>query len=221
MKFSPRPLLIPMLLLSPLVLAQQESHVHGIASLNLVIDHDKLLIEFESPADNIVGFEHKAETAEEKAKIKAALATLKSPQKLITLPASAGCLLDENEVELHAGKGDDEHGHDEHDHDEHKEHDHDEHDHDEHKEHGHDEHDQDEHKEHEHDEHDHDDHASSHSEFHVSYAFTCAETEALSSLPLAVFEQYPSIEEIHLQAITPWGQIGADIEAKDGIIRLK
>ncbi|MEM7564267.1 MAG: DUF2796 domain-containing protein, partial [Pseudomonadota bacterium] len=61
----------------------------------------------------------------------------------------------------------------------------------------------------------------SHSEFHVRYHFTCAEVDALTSLPLVMFEQYPAIEEVHVQAITPWGQIGADIEAKDAVIRLK
>ncbi|MEM7562394.1 MAG: DUF2796 domain-containing protein [Pseudomonadota bacterium] len=163
MKFSPKSLLIPLIALSANLHAQDDSHVHGIAVLNLVIDQNKLLIEFESPADNIVGFEHKAESDREKAKIKAALKTLEMPKSLIALPASAGCLLDESEVELHAENND--HG----EHGEHDDHDN----HDRHDDHG----DHDDHAGHD----NHEEHESSHSEFHARYHITSGKEVSAST----------------------------------------
>ena len=183
------PTLILLFVLSTNLKAQGESHEHGVADLNLVIDQNSLLIAFESPANNIVGFEHQAESNDEKAKIIAALASLKSPQNLVDLPANAGCLLVESDVELHSENAE--------------------------------QNVDTEHEEHEEHEEDHAKHASGHSDFHASYIFTCTDVNALSSLPLMLFKQFPGVEEIHLQAITPWGQIGSDIEAKDALIRLK
>lgn len=45
---------------------QHEAHVHGEATLNLVIDNNELLFELESPAANVLGFEHAAENKAER-----------------------------------------------------------------------------------------------------------------------------------------------------------
>ena len=144
------------------------AHVHGAASMNLVMEGDKVFVEFESPMASIVGFEYKPETRVEKVKVKDAFAALKSDKLFIFEGTS--CRLQSIESNLpweddgHDSHDHDEHAHDEHDHDEHDhdEHDHNEHDHDEHDhdKHDHDEHDHDkqDHDKHEHDEHDeHDD----------------------------------------------------------------
>ena len=184
----------------------QDAHVHGIASINLVIEGDELEIEFESPAANIVGFEHAAESDQDKQAIEQALKTLGNPAAMFELPESAACSLEEVEAELH--------GHD----DEHQEaHEHEGHGHDEYDEHN------EAHKD-EHEGHGHDDHEGDHevhSEFHAHYHFECEDPAKLTSIELPLFAQFPAIEEIHLQAITPRGQFGGDIEPEDAEIRLK
>ena len=42
----------------PLVAISAEKHVHGEAELFIAFEGNQVLIEFESPADNIIGFEH-------------------------------------------------------------------------------------------------------------------------------------------------------------------
>lgn len=42
------------------------AHVHGEAVLNIVIDGELILAEFISPLENLLGFEHEPETAEQK-----------------------------------------------------------------------------------------------------------------------------------------------------------
>lgn len=42
------------------------AHVHGQASLNIVIEDETLLAEFHSPLDNLLGFEHAPESETEK-----------------------------------------------------------------------------------------------------------------------------------------------------------
>ena len=68
-----------------------------------------VLIGLESPAANIVGFEHAPANAGERAALDAAMATLKDGGRLFRLPADAGCRLVEAVVETplagEAGKG--------------------------------------------------------------------------------------------------------------------
>ena len=218
--------LIPLLLTTSLTLpvwAQQTAHVHGIAELNLAIDGDELEIEFVSPADSIVGFEYAPSTDAERKAVADAIAKLRNPENLFDIPASAGCKLHEVEVERHAeGDHDDHDDHkDEHDHDDHDDHK-DEHDHDDHDDHK-DKHEHDDHDDHK-DEHNHDDHghdeAKTHSEFHAHYHFDCA-NPGIETIGLRLFETWPEIETVRVQALTPAGQTGGNIEAKDPIIRLQ
>ena len=41
---------------------EHESHVHGLVDMTVVIEQDKVNISLDSPAMNMVGFEHKAES---------------------------------------------------------------------------------------------------------------------------------------------------------------
>ena len=196
--------------------AQQSAHVHGIASINLAIDGKELEIEFVSPAEGIVGFEYEPSTAAERKAVKDAIALLRNPDKLFSLPANAGCELHEVEAERHA-----EDEHDDHEHAKHEEHDEHDHDKDEHA--GHDDHDEDEHAKHEdHDEHDHDaeDEGAVHSEFHAHYHFDC-DGSGIKTIGLRLFETWPRIETVRVQALTPNGQTGGNIDAKDPVIRLQ
>ena len=178
-------------------IAQQSAHVHGFASINLAIDDEELQIEFVSPAESIVGFEYEPSTAAERKAVADAIALLSNPAKLFVLPANAGCELHEVEAERHA----------EGEHEEHAEHGEDEHA----------KHDEDEHDEHAHED---SDAGETHSEFHASYHFDCKNT-AIEAIGLSLFETWPRIEEVRVQALTPRGQTGGNIEASDPVIRLQ
>lgn len=88
-----------------LVVAQgksQKAHVHGKAAVNVAFDGLKGELEFESPADGILGFEHEARTAAEKQAQQQALNTLKNKAaEIFLLPSGAGCQLKPKEVEVH------------------------------------------------------------------------------------------------------------------------
>jgi hypothetical protein len=78
------------------------AHEHGKAKLSLAFEGTKGTIEFESPAESIVGFEHKPKNADEKKKVDAAMATLKARVgEMVMLPAAAGCKITAKEVEMH------------------------------------------------------------------------------------------------------------------------
>ena len=183
-------------------IAQQSAHVHGFATINLAIDDEELEIEFVSPAETIVGFEYDPSNAAERKAVADAIALLRDPAKLFALPTSAGCELHGVEAERHAEGDHDEHGeHDEHGKDEHAKRD-------DHDEHG--------------DEHAHEDsgEGETHSEFHAHYHFECKNT-AIETIDLPLFETWPRIEEVRVQALTPRGQTGGNIEASNPVIRLQ
>jgi len=94
------------------------AHEHGVAKLNVVLDGNTLELELDSPAMNIVGFEHAASTDADKGKVAAARQLLEQPQKLFGLAQAAGCKDDAQELEsplfgdaAHADEGADEHEH--------------------------------------------------------------------------------------------------------------
>jgi hypothetical protein len=95
------------------------AHEHGVASLNVALDGQILEIQLQSPAMNLVGFEHDAISDADKAKVAAARQHLEQPQALFALPIEAKCALQESQLESplleDAEHAEHEHG-DEHDH---------------------------------------------------------------------------------------------------------
>jgi len=159
-----------------LVAAQTErdldSHEHGAASINLVIDGSSLFVELESPWNNLVGFEHAPSTGSQHDAVDAALDTLAVATNIFAINDAAMCKVSSETVESTLDADGDHEEHDEHkdehddehaEHEEHKDEHGDEHaEHDEHEEHK-DEH-GDEHAEHdEHEEHK-DEHGDEHAE---------------------------------------------------------
>lgn len=67
-----------------------KAHLHGVAELTLVQEGDFIEIEFESPAANIVGFEHRATSSREINSIRSARASLEQPAQLFDF-GGAGC----------------------------------------------------------------------------------------------------------------------------------
>ncbi|MCZ4322126.1 DUF2796 domain-containing protein [Pseudomonas anguilliseptica] len=92
-----------------------DAHEHGAAQLNVVLDGKMLHLQLDSPAMNLVGFEHAAKSDADKAKVAAARSQLQQPQALFGVNAG-DCNISKQELEspLFA----------EHKHEEHHEHDH-------------------------------------------------------------------------------------------------
>ena len=172
------------------------AHQHGHGTLNIAFEGGAVVMELEAPGADIVGFEHPAENAEDRALIDAAIAQLAKPLELFVIPADAGCTVTAANVAL---KGEDEGHHD----DEHKdEHHGDAHAHD------------DDHK----DEHGHkDDHADeaggdSHTEFHAEYALACADPKAIEAIDFVYFDLFPNAAELDIQMISDKGAKGFEVE---------
>lgn len=91
-----------------------EPHVHGIAALNIVLENHDVHLALESPAVNLLGFEHAPVTAEQKTAFHAIRQILTGPTRLFALP-SAGCRLVDSDVrmpQIHShADGDDGHDH--------------------------------------------------------------------------------------------------------------
>jgi len=75
------------------------AHEHGVSRLNAALDGQTLELELESPAMNLVGFEHAATTDADKAKVAAVRAQLEKPLVLFNLPKAAGCVVATQELE--------------------------------------------------------------------------------------------------------------------------
>jgi len=70
---------------------QLESHEHGVSTLKIALEGQTLEMELESPANDIVGFEHAPENESQKAKIENALAVLKSKAGIFKTTSAANC----------------------------------------------------------------------------------------------------------------------------------
>lgn len=92
------------------------AHEHGVASLNAALDGNLLELQLESPAMNLVGFEHAAKSDADKAKVAAAKRELEQPITLFALN-SGDCKTTEVELESPLfGDADHDHDHDHHAH---------------------------------------------------------------------------------------------------------
>ena len=89
---------------SPLALAagaSKKAHAHGIADLKLAAEGNAVSIQFESPADEIYGFEHVPKNPAETEKQRAALELLKSKAaEIIGFDATVGCTFKETTAKV-------------------------------------------------------------------------------------------------------------------------
>ncbi|SED33991.1 DUF2796 domain-containing protein [Pseudomonas marginalis] len=95
------------------------AHEHGVGRLNAVLDGQAMELELDSPAMNLVGFEHLATSAADKAKVAAARKQLETPLALFNLPKAAGCVISSQELNspLFGDKPEADHDDDDDDHD--------------------------------------------------------------------------------------------------------
>ncbi len=169
-------------------------HKHGVGSLNLVVDGNVVEIELESPAVNIVGFEHAPTDAAERATLDRAVATLKDGERLFGFPAAAGCRLTESSVsssllgEAPAGEADHE-GHEDHDDAQATETHHENGDHD---------------AQHEHE---------THADLDADYRFECSDAARIGPVDVRLFEAFPATQRLRVQIATAKGQGGVELTA--------
>ncbi|MBC6402735.1 MAG: DUF2796 domain-containing protein [Hyphomonadaceae bacterium] len=170
-------------------------HVHGVANLALVLEGETVTVELESPAFNILGFEHAPETDAQKTAVRDAEVLLREPGKLIMFNSEAGCVArtPESPFELHTLWE----GHDG-------------------KDHGHDGHHADDHAGDEHD-----DHKDEHTSVMLSYEFSCSAPDNLREVDLAVFETFPNFTEIGVVFLGPDSQRAFNAGNRNQVIRLR
>ncbi|SMX28384.1 hypothetical protein TRP8649_02504 [Pelagimonas phthalicica] len=157
-----------------------DAHVHGEGKLNIAVEGSEIALELEVPGFDIVGFEHSAESQNDKDAIAAALTALSEPLNVFQLPEAADCHVTKAVAELHNGEYDEDH-----------------------EEHGHGDHE--DHHDHE-DSHDHADHENAqHSEFHAEYVLSCQNTAAIDVISLGYFSAFKNAKELHVQFIDETG----------------
>ena len=93
---------------------QLDAHEHGVGQLDIAFDGKQILMELHAPGADIVGFEYAAESAEDRAKVDAAVAMLARPLDLFVITEAAGCTLVQASAELERDEGQVDHE-DEHD----------------------------------------------------------------------------------------------------------
>lgn len=75
-----------------------KAHTHGEGKLTVVFERGHLLLALETPAANVMGFEHAPQDESEREIYANALATLKAPEKLFELTPS--CRLSRTDVKI-------------------------------------------------------------------------------------------------------------------------
>jgi hypothetical protein len=152
-----------------------------------------LVAELESPAANIVGFEHRPQTDAERRAATDAEARL-ADSALLEPAAAAGCLAGHGSATATMLAGTDDDGHDDDGHDDD----------------GHD------------DDADHDRHGDdgeAHSEYLATWSYRCDDPAALSTIRVHLFTAFPGIGTIDVQWSTAGGQGAAELSADDPVIR--
>ncbi len=159
------------------------AHEHGHGTLNIAVEGNKVAMELEAPGMDIVGFEHSAESKEQKAAVEKAEGQLAKPLGLFKFPDAAGCSVKEAKVELEAM-----HEHE----DEHEDGDHAESGHEDHDEHAGDKHDEEVHE--------------GHNEFHVTYALSCSKPSNLTSIAFDYFKAFAGAQELKVNVVSDKAQ---------------
>jgi Protein of unknown function (DUF2796) len=187
-------------------------HQHGHGSLNLAVEGQTVQMELEVPGVDIVGFEHKAKTAEDRAKMEAAAKTLAQPLALFILPGEAGCKVTAAKVSIVGATepDDDTHELDHHDHTEVEAHEAEDH---QAEEHGADERQAEEHEA--------DEHQAEHSEFHAEYALSCSNVAAITAISFPYFEVFPNSAELAVTLITEKGQKAFEVNREHALIDIR
>ena len=93
---------------------QLDAHEHGVGQLDIAFDGKQILMELHAPGADIVSFEYAAESAEDRAKVDAAIVMLARPLDLFVLTEAAGCTIVQASAELESEEGQADHEDDDH-----------------------------------------------------------------------------------------------------------
>ncbi|HEY7772913.1 MAG TPA: DUF2796 domain-containing protein [Marinagarivorans sp.] len=96
------------------------AHTHGLASVTVVYDAGQLLIEMDTPAANLLGFEHKPQNAQQRQQVEQLNKNLQNPVTAFGL--NPDCVI--YSVDVAVPFSDAEYAHETHEHDDHHEHQH-------------------------------------------------------------------------------------------------
>lgn len=88
------------------------AHEHGVGRLEIAVEGSRIAIGLEAPGADIVGFEHAASSAGDRAALDQAIAVLEKPLELFVLPGGAQCVVTEAAARL---VDEEEHEHEAHD----------------------------------------------------------------------------------------------------------
>ena len=173
---------------------QKDSHEHGAAIIKMVMEDEKLQIEFEVPSESLIGFEHFPKSQSNRENFNKAIKVLSDPSKLFSMPNKAECLLVGTNVSQSLFSNEEDHGHDDEDgHDESKKE----------EEHGHDESEK----------------SEIHSEFKSNYYWNCLHLDEIDSFGTQLMSFFPHVEEIRVSWISHNSQGSLELESKDDRIK--
>ena len=159
------------------------AHSHGTATLTVIISSEQVVLGFESPAFNLLGFENAPSTPEQEAALAQAEAVLASVENLVSI-TGARCEVQDLQI---SRPGQEAHVHEDAEHDDH------------------------DHGDTVHDSHDHA--AGGHWEFQVNAALHCLDLPARPALTATVFEHFSGIQTLELLWATDTQQGAATLSA--------
>ena len=208
-------LLSPLLLFAPWVSAsevdahehehkqehrQHGAHEHGVGKINIAQEGKEIHIELDSPAANIVGFEHIPKTELDRDSLTKALALLKNGTRLFLFPDAAECNLVDTDVATplkeHENGEEAHHAEDALQQDE--------------REHTEGPHVHEEGYEHQ---------GETHADITATWRFSCTHPEALDQVRVQLFEAFPMTERLQVQFITGKRQGAAELNASQPTLR--
>ena len=189
MKYSQ--LLITLLLSAniPLALAAEQrqhgAHEHGFGKLDIALEGKELHIALDSPAANIVGFEHTTRNETDHEIVEKALTLLKAGSTLFTFPKSSECRLINSDIDSALDN------------------------HEEHVASNHEEHEASHGEKHQKD----NDHKETHTDIRATWHFDCANLATLDRISVRIFELFPNTEHLQVQFITETKQSATKLTA--------
>jgi len=160
-----------------------ESHSHGDASLAIVLDGSMLIVELDTPLYNVLGFEHEAETAIQKAAVLKAESVLARGASLFVFNTEAGCSILHDTISVELGGHEDKDGHSDHEADDHD----------------------DEEDDHEAEE--------THKDVVLQYEYKCQAPKALKNVTVNLFEHFENLTELDLVYLGPNTQKQSELSA--------
>jgi len=197
---------------------QHDAHEHGAAMLGMAQQGKLIQMELDSPAFNIVGFEHTPSNANEEEKVALMLAQLKMGSILFTFPAAAKCQL--VNVDISSGLFEASHS-DENDHDGDSDHSDDQDDHGSVSDHSDDEDDHGSESDHSDDEDDHEnDHEndSGHSDIEASWTYSCENPLLVRKVEFPLFSYFENLTDLDVDFIMDAGQGSIELSPGNSVI---